>query len=112
MGFSVCSMSLTLAISEAPREIQSELFRGPAPHLLHHYTRAAAVESIVQGRALWATCIADQLDQTEISHTSDIVTQFSEKFPCSDETAFQVDVLRRLPFFMEEGKQWVFIACF
>jgi hypothetical protein len=105
-------MSLTLAISEALREIRSELFRGPAPHLLHHYTRAAAVESVVQGRALWATCIADQSDQTEISHTSGIVTKFSENFPSSDATAFSSDVLRRLPFFMDERKQWVFIACF
>ncbi|MGC2504302.1 MAG: hypothetical protein WA400_19410, partial [Silvibacterium sp.] len=52
------------------------------------------------------------MDQTEISHTSNIVTQFSDKFPSSDATAFSADVLRRLPFFMDERKQWVFIACF
>lgn len=112
MGFSVFSTSLTSAISEALREIRSELFRGPVPHRLHHYTRAATVESVVQGRALWATCIAEQLDQTEISHTSDIVTQFAEKLLSPEANAFSDNVLRRLPFFMEERKRWVFIACF
>lgn len=72
-------MSLSLAISAALREIQTELFRGPVPDLLHHYTSAIAVESIGQTRALWGTCLADQSDQTEVSHTAALVTQLAEE---------------------------------
>jgi hypothetical protein len=112
MGFSVSNMSLTLEICQALRELQNELFQGPAPRLLHHYTSAAAIESIVRSRALWATCIADQSDQTEISHTSEMVTQFAKEISSSYTSVFTANVLARLPFFMEERKQWMFIACF
>jgi len=112
MSFAISNMSLTVSLAEALREIQTELFSGPAPQYLHHYTRAAALESIIEGRALWGTCIADQADQTEISHTATIVNQFSGSFDHLEGTDFARDVLRRLPFFMEERKHWMFIACF
>jgi len=112
MGLAVSNMSLTLSLAEALREIQTELFSGPAPQCLHHYTRAAALESIIGGRAIWATCIADQADQAEISYTAAIMTQFADGFSHSEGTDFARDVLNRLPFFMEERKCWMFIACF
>jgi len=113
MGFSVSNMSLTLDIAEALRAIQIQLFSGPAPQLLHHYTKSpAVVESVVRNRCLWATCIADQSDQAEISHTSRMVEILAEKFERNENADFSVSVLKRLPFFMEERKQWIFIACF
>jgi len=113
MGFSVSNMSLTLAIAESLRTIQHELFHGPVPLFLHHYTNSSAVvESIVRNRSLWATCIADQSDQTEISHASEMVERLSEELQCTKISEFSLRVLKRLPFFMEERKQWIFIACF
>ena len=113
MGFSVSNLSMTLAISEALRGIQHELFHGPVPQFLHHYTRASTVvQSIIQNRALWATCIADQSDQSEISHASEMVARLAEQLQGAELSEFTRDVLKRLPFFMEERKQWIFIACF
>lgn len=113
MGFSVSNLNLTLAIAESLREIRHELFHGPAPPSLHHYTKSATVvESIVRSRSLWATCIADQTDQTEISHVSEMVAQSAEELQGSEIPEFAISVLKRLPFFMEERKQWIFIACF
>jgi hypothetical protein len=112
MGFAISNMSLMLSLAEALRKIQIELFSGPAPPCLHHYTSAAALGSIIESRALWGTCIADQADQAEISQTAAMVTQFAERFSDLEETGFARNVLRRLPFFMEERKRWIFIACF
>jgi hypothetical protein len=112
MSFHVSNLSLTITISDAVRKICKELFAGPGPQLLHHYTSAAKVEDIVQSRSLWATCIDDQSDKTEISHASGLVTRLTEEVACSGTPSFATDVLRRLPFFMEERKQWIYIACF
>ncbi len=112
VNFSVSNLSLTLAIVESLRTIQLELFHGPAPQFLYHYTKSSAIESIVQNRSLWATCIADQFDQTEISHTSEMVVRLVDEIQCSEISSFSLNVLKRLPFYMEERKQWIFIACF
>lgn len=111
MSFHVSNMSLTLAVSEGLREIKVDLFRGPAPRQLHHYTKAPVVESIIADRALWGTCLADQADQTEVSHAAALVAQLAESLAVRS-NSFSRDVLRRLPFFMEERKRWIFIACF
>jgi len=112
VSFSVSNLSLTLAIAESLREIQREVFHGPAPKFLHHYTKSSAVESIVRNRSLRATCIADQTDQTEISHASQMIVRLAEEIQCSKNSEFTLNVLKRLPFFMEERKQWIFIAFF
>ena len=113
MGFSVSNLSLTLSISESLRGIQHELFNGPVPQILHHYTKSSSVvQSIVRNRCLWATCIADQSDQTEISHASEMVARLGAQLQGAKISEFARSVFKRLPFFMEERKRWIFIACF
>jgi len=113
MGFSVSNLSLSLAISESLRGIQHELFDGPVPQFLHHYTKSSSVvQSIVRNRSLWATCIADQSDQTEISHASEMVARLGVQLHGAQISEFTLSVFKRLPFFMEERKQWIFITCF
>lgn len=41
-----------------------------------------------------------------------MVSRLAEKIRASDVAEFAKDVLGRLPFYMEERKKWVFIACF
>lgn len=113
MGIAVSNMSLNLAVAGSLCEIQHELFHGPAPQFLHHYTKfPAVVESIVRNRSLWATCIADQSDKTEISHASEMVAHLAKDLQYPEISEFSLSVLKRLPFFMEERKQWIFISCF
>jgi hypothetical protein len=112
MSFHISNLGLTSAISYAVRDIYRELFVGTRPQLLHHYTSASTVEAITQSRSLWATCIDDQTDKTEISHASGLVTQLAAEISSSGISPFTMDVLRRLPYFMEERKQWIYIACF
>lgn len=113
MGFSVSNLGLALSVTESLREIHQELFRASRPLLLHQYTRnAEVVGSIVQSRCLWATCIADQADQYEISHATQIVKTVVERMRSSDVPKSSMDILLRLPAFMDERKNWMFIACF
>lgn len=112
MSFHVHNLSLALGISGAVRSIGKELFDGPSPKLFHHYTSAVTVEAVVQSRSLWATCIDDQEDKTEVTHASGLVEQLAEEISQVGTTDFATDVLGRLPFYMEERKQSIFIACF
>lgn len=113
VGFSLSNLSLTLAIAQSLREIQREVFQGPPPQFLRHYTKHPAdVESIIRSRSLWATCIGDQSDQTEISHASGLVARLAEQIQFSGVSEFSLNVLKRLPHFMEERKRWIFIGCF
>ena len=112
MGLQVFSLGLTEAISDSVGEIHRALFAGTAPRFLYHYTAADKVAGIVQSRSIWARCINDQTDPGEISHAAGLVTQAAEQTAQSEPSIFAKDVLRRLPFFMEERKKWMFIACF
>ena len=112
MGFHVWSLSLNFAIASSVREIVNKIFAGPAPTFLHHYTSAATVKSIIESRSMWATCIADQRDTAEISHASQLVASTAAEIARSGTSEFAGDVLKRLPYFMEERKQWIYIACF
>jgi hypothetical protein len=112
MSLHVWNLGLALEISDAVREIGVKLFSGPGPEVLHHYTSATTVEAIVQSRSMWATCIDDQADKTEISHASELVTQLAGATLSSRTSDFTADVMNRLPFFMEERKRWIYIACF
>jgi hypothetical protein len=112
MSFHVSNLTLALEITRALRAISLELFTGPRPQLLHHYTSAATVEAITHSRCLWATCVNDQSDQTEISHASEIAMRLASGISLSASSTFAADVLERLPFYMEERKRWIYIACF
>jgi hypothetical protein len=113
VGLAISNMSLSLAVANSLREIQREVFRRPAPRSLHHYTKTAeTVQSVAESRQLWATCIADQSDQFEISHAAHLVVRSASAIQRSETSDFSIDVLQRLPFFMEERKRWMFIACF
>lgn len=113
MGIAIFNLSLSQSIATAVRELQIELFRLPAPRVLHHYTRSAeTVKSIIERRELWATSVADQTDQFEISHAARLVERVTADIQKNAPSRFAVDVLQRLPFFMEERKRWIFIACF
>jgi hypothetical protein len=113
MSFHVSNMSLTTAVAEAVQEVHRGLFAGPVPRFLHYYTRASTVVDIVESRSVWATCVHDQRDdKSEISHTAGLVSQLAEDISSSEIPAFAADVLRRLPFFINERRWWMFIACF
>lgn len=111
-GFRVSNLGLSIAISDSLGRIARETFAGPYPAILHHYTDAKAVESIIRSRSLWATCIEDQLDKSEVLHVCDLVLDSATRLFRTKIAGFAGDVLERLSHFMEERRHWIFIACF
>ncbi len=108
----VQSLALTLKIDQSLRAIHQSLYRKRAPIQLHHYTHPETLEKIIDTRVLWATCAADQDDQTEISHAAELLSRAAERAISSRIPRFTAEVLRRIPFFIEDRKQYAFIACF
>jgi len=103
-GLTSFQAGLTEAISDSVGRSSGAL-RRTAPRFLYHYTAADKVAGIVQSRSIWARCINDQTDPGEISHAAGLVTQAAEQTAQSEPSIFAKDVLRRLPFFMEERKK-------
>jgi hypothetical protein len=104
---------LTLSVASGIGDVCRELFGGPAPKELHHYTKADVVRSIIETRSVWATCVDGQAaDKGEISHAAALVIDRAAGLSHSKMPRFATDVMNRLPYFMEERKKWVFIACF
>lgn len=79
---------------------------------LHHYTSADTFEKIIEGRALWATCVADQKDDKEITYAAELLSLASRAILRSGATGLAGDIVERLPYFIEERKGFTFIACF
>lgn len=112
MGFRVHNLGLNEAIAESVRQIGKRLYDGPAPSALYHYTAAERVVSIVNGRCVWATSLADQSDQSELLHAIEIVRVSSESIIGAGKAQRNADVLRAIAPSMEERRNWFFIACF
>jgi hypothetical protein len=112
MSFHVQQAALINDVAQAYKQIGSELYSGPAPESLHHYTHGERVCQIADSRSVWATCIADQKDQSEVSHAIELMRKLVEQEIKEGVSHFTREVLQRLAFYMEERRKWVFIACF
>ena len=112
MSFHIHSLGLNEAINDAVRQIGKRLYDGAAPQSLYHYTRAETVASIINSRCLWATCLAEQTDQSELLHAISIIRDASQELIQSGVSELTADVLRQIPVLMEERRRWFFIACF
>jgi hypothetical protein len=113
MGFHIHTQDLTQAVAAGIRDVCRDLFSGPAPKELHHYTRGDVVRSIIETRSVWATCVdGHTADKGEISHATALVAESAAEVSRSPISQFAADVLNRLPHFMEERRKWAFITCF
>jgi hypothetical protein len=112
VSFHVHNLGLNEAIGEAVRKVGKRLYDGKAPTALHHYTRAETVVSIADSRSLWATCLTDQSDQSELLHAIDLVRLTAQKVISGGVPEFTAGVLRSIASLMEERRRWFFIACF
>ncbi len=112
MSFHLHNLGLNEAVGKAVHAIGVELFSGDAPLALHHYTRAETVESIINGRSLWSTSLADQSDQSELLHAISLIRETADYLSTKALCPFSADVIRRIAPLMEERREWFYIACF
>lgn len=88
-----------------------ELPLGPIPEVLAHYTSCQAVKSIADKRSLWATCLADQSDTTELQD-SILTLQECASHAAASASEIGRQVLEQLPDALRDRRPWLFITCF
>jgi len=99
-------------ISNLMREIAASTLMGPGPKILCHYTRQESAEKIIATRTLWATCLTEQSDKTELRHGIALVEDVAMKLLDKERNPFVQDVLSGLADYMRSRRSMLFITCF
>ncbi|HVC45905.1 MAG TPA: hypothetical protein VND90_01535 [Terracidiphilus sp.] len=99
-------------ISHLTREIAASTFKGPGPKILCHYTREESYKKIIATRTLWATCLTEQSDKTELRHGIALVEDVAMKLLDKERNPFAQDVLSGLADYMPSRRSMLFITCF
>jgi hypothetical protein len=112
MAFRFRNLEFIQDISNLTREIAASTFKGPGPTVLCHYTPEESSKKIIATRTLWATCLTEQSDKTELRHgialVEDVVMQLLDK----ERNPFIQDVLSGLADYMRSRRSMLFITCF
>jgi hypothetical protein len=112
MNFGFRNLEFVRDISSLTREIAASSFRGPGPRILCHYTREESSKKIVATRTLWATCLTEQCDKTELRHGIALVEEVAMKLLDKERNPFVQSVLSGLADYMRSRRSMLFITCF
>jgi hypothetical protein len=110
MPFSSLPLAFHQNLDAAIDSIRRHLSPRRLPEALYHYTSFTGALGIIDSRALWATCVEDLVDQSEIRHGMEIVqaeVQGRQELP-----RFPQQLLRSLPEVLSARRAWTFVACF
>ena len=112
MVFGFRNLEFVQDISNLTREIAASTFTGPGPKILCHYTREESAKKIIATRTLWATCLTEQSDKTELRHGIALVEDLAMKLLDKERNPFVQDVLSGLADYMRSRRSMLFITCF
>ena len=112
MDFGFRNMEFVQDISSLTREAAASTFRGPGPRILCHYTRDESSKKIIATRTLWATCLTEQSDTTELQHGIALVEDVAMELLDKQSNPFVQEVLSGLADFMRSRRSMLFITCF
>lgn len=112
MSFGFRNSEFVRDISGLTRDTAALTFKGPRPHVLCHYTREEPSRKIIATRTLWATCLTEQSDKTELRHGIALVEDIAMKLLDKERNSFVQDVLSGLADFMRSHRSMLFITCF
>src|SRR5580698_9205372 len=112
MDFGFRNMEFVQDISSLTREAAASTFRGPGPRILCHYTRDESSKKIIATRTLWATCLTEQSDTTELRHGIALVEDIAMELLDKQSNPFVQEVLSGLVDFMRTRRSMLFITCF
>lgn len=105
-------MEFVQDISNLTREVSASTFRGPGPRILCHYTHEESSKKIIATRTLWATCLTEQSDTTELQHGIALVEDVTMELLDKQSDPFIQEVLSGLADFMRTRRSMLFITCF
>jgi hypothetical protein len=112
MVFGFRNLEFVQDISNLTREIAASTFKGPGPQILCHYTQEESSKKIMATRTLWATCLTEQSDKTELRHGIALVEDVAMKLLDKERNPFVQDVLSGLADYMRSRRSMLFITCF
>lgn len=112
MNFGFRNLEFVEDISSLTREIAASSFKGPGPQILCHYTKPEHSQKIIATRTLWATCLTEQGDQTELRHGVALVEEVAMKLLDKERNLFVQRVLSGLADYMRTRRSMLFITCF
>lgn len=112
MVFGFRNLEFVQDISNLTREIAASTFKGPGPKILCHYTRKESSKKIMATRTLWATCLTEQSDKTELRHGIALVEDVAMKLLDKERNPFVQDVLSGLADYMRSRRSMLFITSF
>jgi hypothetical protein len=109
MPFSSWPFAFGRDLAQTVERLQSGLYPRRLPPKLYHYTTIDGVLGIINARALWATCIEDLEDQTEIRHGIEMI---QEEVRRRQPDGFPGLVIELLSGMLSTRRAWTFVACF
>lgn len=112
MEFGFRNMEFDQDLSRLTRELAEATFKGPGPRMLCHYTHEESSEKIISTRTLWATCLTEQSDTTELKHGIALVEEVAMELLDKESNPFVQEVLSGLADFMQSRRSTLFITCF
>jgi len=112
MDFGFRNMEFVQDLSSLTREVAASTFRGPRPRILCHYTLDKSSKKIIATRTLWATCLTEQSDPTELRHGIALVEHVAMELLDKESNPFVQEVLSGLADFMRTRRSMLFITCF
>jgi hypothetical protein len=112
MFFSFRNLEFIQDISNLTQELAASTFKGRGPRILCHYTQEESSKKIIATRTLWATCLTEQSDKTELRHGIALVEETAMKLLDKERNPFVQDVLAGLADYMRSRRHMLFITCF
>ena len=112
ISFGFRNLEFVRDISSLTREIAASSFKKPGPQILCHYTPEESSKKIVATRTLWATCLTEQSDKTELRHGIALVEEIAMKLLDKERNPFVQSVLSGLADYMRSRRSMLFITCF
>ncbi len=112
MPFAFHNLPFDQDLAELTRKSSGAAFVGTSPKVLHHYTSRTSAESIIRSRRLWATCLTEQADLTELTHGIALVERVCLQMLDQEENVFVKTILAELAEYMRTRRPMLFILCF
>src|SRR5258707_15061571 len=112
MPFSSWPLTFGRDLAKTVGRIRSHLYPRHLPQALYHYTSFNGVLGITDSRTLWATCVEDLEDHTEIRHGIEMVQEEVSRRHALGVAGFPQRVLRFLSEALSTRRAWTFVACF
>jgi hypothetical protein len=112
MIISVSNVALNEGIRNAVSIISKQIFSGPAPISLHHYTYADKLASIISGRSIWGIPLGEQSDPDELLYATRLLEEQVRNFPVNKYSTAVSDTFSLIAPEMNIRKEWFFISCF